>query len=402
MAEVIMPKMGDAMTEGRIVRWKKRPGEPVARGDPLAEIETDKVNVDIEAEEAGVLLQILVEEGQSAPVGAPIAIIGAAGEEIPTAAARPSPPAAAPAPAPAPAAPSPAPPVPAGVRAERVKASPLARKLAEEHGIDLTQVRGTGPGGRITREDVEAAIAAAARPAAPAPAADYEVLPLTRIRQTIARRMTESTQQAPHFYITMEVVMDEALRLRQHLNQALGATPPVSVNDLVLKAVALALRAHPALNSALVEGAIRRYRRVNLAVAVALPEGLIAPVVHDCDRLSLTEIAARTTELGERARSGRLRPEDYEGGTFTVSNLGMFGDVDSFAAIINPPHAGILAVGRALPRPVVRDGQIVPATTMKVTLSADHRVTDGAEAARFLAEVKRLLENPLLLVLDRR
>ncbi|MDQ7820707.1 MAG: dihydrolipoamide acetyltransferase family protein [Armatimonadota bacterium] len=402
MAEVIMPKMGDAMTEGRIVRWKKRPGEPVARGDPLAEIETDKVNVDIEAEEAGVLLQILVEEGQSAPVGAPIAIIGAAGEEIPTAAARPSPPAAAPAPAPAPAAPSPAPPVPAGARAERVKASPLARKLAEEHGIDLTQVRGTGPGGRITREDVEAAIAAAARPAAPAPAADYEVLPLTRIRQTIARRMTESTQQAPHFYITMEVVMDEALRLRQHLNQALGATPPVSVNDLVLKAVALALRAHPALNSALVEGAIRRYRRVNLAVAVALPEGLIAPVVHDCDRLSLTEIAARTTELGERARSGRLRPEDYEGGTFTVSNLGMFGDVDSFAAIINPPHAGILAVGRALPRPVVRDGQIVPATTMKVTLSADHRVTDGAEAARFLAEVKRLLENPLLLVLDRR
>ncbi|MDR7507850.1 MAG: dihydrolipoamide acetyltransferase family protein, partial [Armatimonadota bacterium] len=380
----------------------KRPGEPVARGDPLAEIETDKVNVDIEAEEAGVLLQILVEEGQSAPVGAPIAIIGAAGEEIPTAAARPSPPAAAPAPAPAPAAPSPAPPVPAGARAERVKASPLARKLAEEHGIDLTQVRGTGPGGRITREDVEAAIAAAARPAAPAPAADYEVLPLTRIRQTIARRMTESTQQAPHFYITMEVVMDEALRLRQHLNQALGATPPVSVNDLVLKAVALALRAHPALNSALVEGAIRRYRRVNLAVAVALPEGLIAPVVHDCDRLSLTEIAARTTELGERARSGRLRPEDYEGGTFTVSNLGMFGDVDSFAAIINPPHAGILAVGRALPRPVVRDGQIVPATTMKVTLSADHRVTDGAEAARFLAEVKRLLENPLLLVLDRR
>ncbi|MDR7403272.1 MAG: dihydrolipoamide acetyltransferase family protein [Armatimonadota bacterium] len=283
-----------------------------------------------------------------------------------------------------------------------MKASPLARKLAEEHGIDLTQVRGTGPGGRITREDVEAAIAAAARPAAPAPAADYEVLPLTRIRQTIARRMTESTQQAPHFYITMEVVMDEALRLRQHLNQALGATPPVSVNDLVLKAVALALRAHPALNSALVEGAIRRYRRVNLAVAVALPEGLIAPVVHDCDRLSLTEIAARTTELGERARSGRLRPEDYEGGTFTVSNLGMFGDVDSFAAIINPPHAGILAVGRALPRPVVRDGQIVPATTMKVTLSADHRVTDGAEAARFLAEVKRLLENPLLLVLDRR
>ncbi|MDR7509814.1 MAG: dihydrolipoamide acetyltransferase family protein [Armatimonadota bacterium] len=402
MAEVIMPKMGDAMTEGRIVRWKKRPGEPVARGDPLAEIETDKVNVDIEAEEAGVLLQILVEEGQAAPVGAPIAIIGAAGEEIPTAAARPSPPAAAPAPAPAPAAPSPAPPVPAGARAERVKASPLARKLAEEHGIDLTQVRGTGPGGRITREDVEAAIAAAARPAAPAPAADYEVLPLTRIRQTIARRMTESTQQAPHFYITMEVVMDEALRLRQHLNQALGATPPVSVNDLVLKAVALALRAHPALNSALVEGAIRRYRRVNLAVAVALPEGLIAPVVHDCDRLSLTEIAARTTELGERARSGRLRPEDYEGGTFTVSNLGMFGDVDSFAAIINPPHAGILAVGRALPRPVVRDGQIVPATTMKVTLSADHRVTDGAEAARFLAEVKRLLENPLLLVLDRR
>jgi pyruvate dehydrogenase E2 component (dihydrolipoamide acetyltransferase) len=402
MAEVIMPKMGDAMTEGRIVRWKKRPGEAVAQGEPLAEIETDKVNVDIEAEEAGVLLQILVEEGRSAPVGAPIALIGPPGQPVPAPAAAPPPPA----PAAASAAAPPSPATPSGAPAaraapERVKASPLARKLAEEHGLDLTQVRGTGPGGRITKEDVEAAIAASARPAvaAPAAAADYDVVPLTRIRQTIARRMTESKQQAPHFYVTTEVVMDEALRLRQQLNQALQVSPPVSVNDLVVKAVALALRAHPALNSALVEGAIRRYRRVNIAIAVALPEGLIAPVVHDCDRLSLVEIAARTTDLGERARTGRLRPGDYEGGTFTVSNLGMFGDIDSFAAIINPPHTGILAVGRALPRPVVREGHVVPATTMKLTLSADHRVTDGAEAARFLAEVKRLLETPVLLVL---
>src|SRR5438128_2073418 len=432
-----MPKMGDAMTEGKMLKWKKRPGEPVAKGEPIAEIETDKVNVDIEAEEAGVLLQILVDEGKSAPIGASIAEIGAPGQKVqprvaaPTAPRGPAP-AAAPPTASRPA--TSATPAPSEA-ADRLKVSPLARKLAAEHAIDLTAVRGSGPEGRITKEDIEALVAAGTRPkpapspstvlragkvegpapgqaAAPAPPGspavrqiegDVESVPLSRIRQTIGRRMAESKQRAPHSYVTMEVDMDDALGARRQLNETLGDRGKVSVNDFVLKAASLALRKFGNLNSALAEGAIRRFRRINMALAVALPEGLIAPVIHDCDRLSLVEIAARAKELGERARAGRLRPEDLEGGTFTVSNLGIFGDVDSFVAIINPPHTGILAVGKAMPRPVVvRDGQIVAATTMKLTLSADHRVTDGAEAAQYLNEVKRLLENPLLLVLEQR
>ena len=436
MADVIMPKMGDAMTEGKVLKWKKRPGEPVAKGEPIAEIETDKVNVDIEAEEAGVLLQILVDEGKSAPIGASIAEIGAPGQKVQPRVAAPTGP---PGPAPAAAPPSASRPATSATpapseAADRLKVSPLARKLAAEHAIDLTAIRGSGPEGRITKEDIEALVAAGARPkpapspstalragkvegpapgpaAAPAPPGsaavrqiegDVESVPLSRIRQTIGRRMAESKQQAPHFYVTMEVGMDDALGARRQLNETLGDHGKVSVNDFVLKAASLALRKFGNLNSALAESAIRRFRRINMALAVALPEGLIAPVIHDCDRLSLVEIAARAKELGERARAGRLRPEDLEGGTFTVSNLGMFGDVDSFVAIINPPHTGILAVGKAMPRPVVRDGQIVAATTMKLTLSADHRVTDGAEAAQYLNEVKRLLENPLLLVLEQR
>ncbi len=407
MADVIMPKMGDAMTEGKILKWRKRPGDPVAKGEPIAEIETDKVNVDIEAEEGGVLLQILVDEGASAPVGANIAVIGAPGQKVQPRPAssrveRTSAPVQPPA-SPAPTRQTPAPPTSAaaGEAGDRLIASPLARKVADEHGIDLTTVRGTGPDGRITKEDVEALVAAAAssRPAT-ALGADYEPVPLSRIRQTIARRMTESKQQAPHFYVTVEASMDDALRARQELNETLPDRGKVSVNDFALRAAALALRKFPNLNSALVDGAVRRYRRVNMAMAVALPDGLIAPVIHDCDRLALPEIAARTKDLGERARAGRLRPEDFEGGTFTVSNLGMFGDIDSFIAIINPPHTGILAVGKAMPQAVVRNGLIAAATTMKLTLSADHRVTDGAEAAQYLHEVKRLLENPRLLFLQ--
>jgi len=408
MAEVIMPKMGDAMTEGKVIKWKKRPGDPVRKGEPIAEIETDKVNVDLEAEEAGVLAEILVDEGKTAPVGASIAVIGAPGQQarprpVPGAPEQPAPgPAAGPQPASAPPRTAPPPSQPASGLSERVKASPLARKLAAERGIDLAAMTGTGPDGRITKEDVEALIASrpAGRPGPPAaPGAEYDVIPLSRIRQTIARRMSESKQQAPHFYVTVEVGMDEALRARRQLNETLTEGQKVSVNDFVLKAAALALRKYPNLNSALVEGALRRYRRVNMAIAVALPEGLIAPVIHDCDRLALPEIAARAKDVGDRARAGRLRPEDYEGGTFTVSNLGMFGDIDSFVAIINPPHTAILAVGRAMPSAVARNGRVEAATTMKLTLSADHRVTDGAEAAQYLGEVKRLLENPLLLIL---
>jgi len=412
VADVIMPKMGDAMTEGKVLKWRKRPGDSIAKGEAIAEIETDKVNVDIEAEEGGVLLEILVDEGKSAPVGASIAVIGAPGQKVQP---RPlSAPAAQPAPAPAPVAAGPARPTPAAAAAvpteatDRLKVSPLARKLAAEHAIDLATVRGSGPDGRITKEDIEALVTAGTRPKpTPGPAApptapsgpDVESVPLSRIRQTIGRRMTESKQQAPHFYVTVEVGMDEALRVRQQLNETLDDRGKVSVNDFVLKSASLALRKFSNLNSSLADAAVRRFRRINMALAVALPEGLIAPVIHDCDRLTLAEIAARAKDLGERARSGHLRPEDLEGGTFTVSNLGMFGDVDSFVAIINPPHTGILAIGKAMPRAVVRGGQIAAATTMKITLSADHRVTDGAEAAQYLNEVKRLLENPLLLVL---
>src|SRR5256712_1148805 len=410
-----MPKMGDAMTEGKVLNWKKRPGDPIAKGEAIAEIETDKVNVDIEAEEGGVLLEILVDEGKSAPVGASIAVIGAPGQKVQPGAL--SVPAAQPEPGTAPAtvAAGPARPTPAAAAAvpteatDRLKVSPLARKLAAEHAIDLATVRGSGPDGRITKEDIEALVTAGTRPKpTPGPAApptapsgpDVESVPLSRIRQTIGRRMTESKQQAPHFYVTVEVGMDEALRVRQQLNETLDDRGKVSVNDFVLKAASLALRKFPNLNSSLADAAVRRFRRINMALAVALSEGLIAPVIHDCDRLTLAEIAARAKDLGERARSGHLRPEDLEGGTFTVSNLGMFGDVDSFVAIINPPHTGILAIGKATPRAVVRGGQIAAATTMKITLSADHRVTDGAEGAQYLNEVKRLLENPLLLVLE--
>ncbi|HVH32143.1 MAG TPA: dihydrolipoamide acetyltransferase family protein [bacterium] len=408
MAEVIMPKMGDAMTEGKVLKWRKRPGDPVAKGEALAEIETDKVNVDIEAEEAGVLLTILVPEGQTVAVGTNIAVIGAPGQKVtPAAAPGPSPAAKATTPAPPPSAPArpSASPLSRTDVADRVKASPLARNLALEHGIDLTTVHGTGPDGRITKEDVEALIATAARPtptAPPAPGAEgeFEAIPLTKMRQTIAKRMSQSKQQAAHFYVTVEVDMDAALRARQQLNAA-QTGGKLSVNDLVVKAAALALRQYPNLNSALIEGTIRRYKRINVAIAVALPEGLIAPVVHDTDRLSLAEVAGKIHDLGERARAGHLHPEDYNGGTFTVSNLGMFGDVDNFIAIINPPQTAILAVGKALPHAVVRKGQIVAAIMMKLTLSADHRVTDGAEAAQYLQELKRLLETPDLVVREK-
>lgn len=405
MAEVIMPKMGDAMEEGKILKWKKRPGDRVAKGEPIAEIETDKVNVDIEAEDSGVLLTILVPEGQTVPVGTNIAVIGSPGQKVspppapsPGLAAKPT----TPTPPPTASARPPGPPVTRTDVADRVKASPLARNLAAEHGIDLATVHGTGPDGRITKEDIEALVATATQPAPAAPPApgaegEFDAIPLTKMRQTIARRMSQSKQQAAHFYVTVEVDMDAALRARQQLNAA-QTGGKVSVNDMVVKAAALTLRQYPNLNSALIDGTIRRYRRINVAIAISLPEGLIAPVVHDTDRLPLAELAGKIHDLGERARAGHLRPEDYSGGTFTVSNLGMFGDVDSFIAIINPPQTAILAVGKAIPHAVVRTGQIVAATMMKLTLSADHRVTDGAEATQYLQEVKRLLEAPDLVV----
>jgi pyruvate dehydrogenase E2 component (dihydrolipoamide acetyltransferase) len=394
MAEVIMPKMGDAMTEGKVVAWRKREGERVQAGEVLAEIETDKVNVEIEAEASGTL-HITVPEGQAVPVGTVIAYINGP----PARAAAPTPQA----PSPAPAAPKPELP-PAEEPAGRVKASPLARKLAAEHGVDLREVKGTGPGGRVVERDVlawveERAAQPAARPA-PAPAeADYEDIPLSRMRQAIARVVVQSKQQIPHFYVTTEVDVGRALELRAQVQEAFGEDERLSVNDLILKATALALRRFPDLNSQVLDDrTVRRHRRVHLGIMVATPDGLVVPVLRDADRLPLRELAREARRLVEGARAKRLRQEDTTGATFSVSNLGMY-DVTHFVAIIQPPQAGILAVGRAQERPVVREGQVVVRPILQLTVSADHRITDGVGAAEFLAEVKRLLENPLLLLL---
>jgi pyruvate dehydrogenase E2 component (dihydrolipoamide acetyltransferase) len=391
MVDVIMPKMGDAMTEGRVLRWIKQPGEAVKKGEPLAEIETDKVNVDLESEEDGTLAEILVPDGEVAVVGAPIARLAGPGEDATAA----KPPRVKRAPA-----------ADTGA-AEPVRASPLARRLAAEYGIPLSSIPGTGPDGRITKEDVETAHAGQRRAAAePAPRPAAAVLPpaaaagdvpLSRMRQTISRRMTDSKQRAPHIYLTVSIDMDAALALRRQLNDGAPDDAKISVNDMVVRAAALALRKVPALNATFTGEAIRHNADVNISIGIALPDGLIAPTVYHCDRKSLWEIAADARALAERARAGRLRAEDLTGGTFTISNLGMFG-VEVFSAIINPPQAAILAIGAARPQPVVRDGQIVAATIMQVTCSADHRVTDGAEVANYLAELKRLLEHPVWLV----
>ncbi|MBM3470387.1 MAG: 2-oxo acid dehydrogenase subunit E2 [Armatimonadetes bacterium] len=387
MAEVIMPKMGDAMTEGKVIRWMKQPGDPVTQGEAIAEIETDKVNVSLEAEWDGVLTEVLVPAGEVAAVGAPIALLARSGEQTGPTSVK-----------------TPIERVAATDTAARVRASPLARKMAAAHGISLSAIPGTGPEGRITKEDVEAAVAAlratASRAAAGPGAAPATEIPLTRMRQTIARRMTESKQQAPHFYISVSVAVDDALALRRQLNDGRSEAEKVSINDLIVKAAALALVRFPNLNAVFADGAVRRLSEVNVSVAVALPEGLIVPTLYDCVRKPVWQIAVEARGLADRARTGRLRPEDLVGGTFTVSNLGMF-DVDAFAAIINPPQAAILAVGTARPQAVVREGRLAVATVMQATLSADHRVTDGVEAARFLGEIRRLLENPVALVIER-
>jgi pyruvate dehydrogenase E2 component (dihydrolipoamide acetyltransferase) len=444
MPTVIMPKMGDAMEEGTLLRWLKQVGDEVAVGEPLAEIETDKVSLEIEATEAGVLSQTHVAEGATVPIGTPIATIGEeSAEAAPAAAAQPAvaeeathaeQPAAQPAEAPAAAASAggangrTAPPVPAERPAapvaapatsgsgERLRASPLVKRLAAEHGIDLSTVSGSGPGGRIVRDDIAALLTGApsAVPApvegraAPAPAAAAPLrlfdLPdrpagapreLSKIRRTTGRRMAESKAAAPHFYVTSEVDMVPAAALREQINAQVGDDAgKVSFNDLIVKAAALALREFPNLNASLENDLLVEHPNIDVNVAVAIQDGLIAPFVPDADQKGLVTIARMTKDLIGRARNGGLTPDEYQGGTFTISNLGMF-DVEEFIAIINPPQAAILAVGSIKNVPVVQDGEIVPGKRMNLTLSADHRVTDGAEVARFLQVVKRYLENPL-------
>ena len=389
------------------------------RGEVIADIETDKATVEFEAYTGGVLGRIIAQEGIAIPVGELIAIITDPGEAVPDAV--PAAPAAAPAPAPEPASPPPAPepappvapaPAPAPASSDgQVRASPIARRLARERGIDLSLVTGTGPNGRITERDIESYQPAApeltpapAAAPAPAPAAQPGAAPadsrieLSRMRQTIARVTSDSKSSAPHFYVTAEIDMGKAMSLRRDVNDAADPDNRVSVNDLMVKACALALAKHPKFNSFFRGDHLEVHGAMNIGIAIALESGLILPGVSNCESKSLLEIAAATKDLISRANSGTLRNEEYSSTTFSISNMGMF-DVESFTAIIYPPHAAILAVGSVKQQPVVRDGELTVGTMMKATLSTDHRVADGAEAAQFLMEIKRVLENPVSLLL---
>lgn len=446
MKTVEMPKMGDTMEEGKILRWIKHEGDAVKKGDSLAEVETDKVNIEIEAFASGVLRKILVPEGDSAPIGSGIALIGALDEPLPdglptsageaangkTAA---SPAANAPAPAPTTASTQPSPAAqnstavvsdaPSTQDAQtsgRIFISPLARRFAEERSIDYAHIRGTGPNGRIIKLDVEAVLGQAqpapvastdapvgtrfiaSVPTASAPTIDTgEVveIPLTAMRRTIARRLSQSMQTAPHFYLTSVIDTGKLAELRKQINAYAASNPSpvkVSFNDLIIKAVARSLVKMPQVNVSFAEDKLLQKKSVHIGMAVALEQGLIVPVIHNADRTGILDIARESQRLAEAARTGKLRPEEFSGGTFTVSNLGMF-DVESFTAVINPPESAILAIGSITPTPVVADGQVVVRDRMKVTLSSDHRAIDGATAARFLQEVKRLLEEPFGLLL---
>jgi pyruvate dehydrogenase E2 component (dihydrolipoyllysine-residue acetyltransferase) len=450
VAKVVMPKLSEAMETGKIIRWLKKEGDRVQGGDILAEVETDKADVEMEAFGAGVLRKILVPAGERAPVGTLIGVIAEPGDDIasalssapaPAPAAGPAVPSAQPAPAAAtserpaavppqprsedpattrPAAaeaaaapvaqsttpvraeatPAPAPAAPGGASGERVKASPLAKKIAAQSGVDLKVIQGSGPGGRIIRRDVEAA-ASTARPATVSPAAaaggpEFEDVPMSQMRAIIAKRMPLAKAPVPHFYVTSEVAMDRAWELREELN-ALEGQPKISVNDLVVRACALALLEHPGVNASFQGESIRLHRRAHIGIAVALDEGLITPVLRDCQAKSLAQIAVEARDLAERARVRKLRASELSGATFSISNLGMF-DVAAFSAIINPPEGAILAVGSVRRVPVVDGEAVTVGRRMALTISCDHRVMDGAMGARFLQDLKRLLEEPLCLL----
>ena len=405
---VVMPQMGYDMREGTVVRWYKQEGETVDRGEVIADIETDKATVEFEAYTGGVLGRIVAEAGIAVPVGELIAIITEPGEAVPEVAAAPAPaaPAAAPVPTATPAPePAPATAAPPPSADGEVRASPIARRLARERGIDLALVTGTGPNGRITERDVESYQPPAAAPtpapapaAAPAAASADSRIELSRMRQTIARVTSDSKSTAPHFYVTAEIDMGKAMQLRRDVNDEADPENRVSVNDLMVKACALALANHPKFNSFFRGDHLEVHGAMNIGIAIALESGLILPGVSNCESKSLLQIAAATKDLIARANSGTLRNEEYSSTTFSISNMGMF-DVESFTAIIYPPHAAILAVGSVKEQPVVRDGQLAVGTMMKATLSTDHRVADGAEAAQFLMEIKRVLENPVSLLL---
>jgi len=415
---VLMPRLSDTMTEGVIAGWQKNVGDTVKKGEVLADIETDKATMELESYKDGILLYQGAKAGEKILVNDLLCVIGAAGTNVdaivaavkngatataPAATAPAASPAAAPA-APAPTTAAPAPQV--VVNEGRIFASPLARKMAEERGIDLKYVKGTGDNGRITKFDIDGYVPAAASAAAPTMGASasafvqsaqqgvvsFEDQPVSQMRKTIARRLSESLFTAPHFYITMTIDMDAAVAARAKINEV--APVKISFNDMVVKATALSLKQHPKINSSWLGDTIRTNHHVNIGIAVAVDEGLLVPVVRFADTKSLSEIGVTVKGFAQKAKDKKLQPADWEGSTFTISNLGMFG-VDEFTAIINPPDACILAVGGIAQVPVVKNGQVVPGNVMKVTLSCDHRVVDGATGAAFLQTLKSLLEEPL-------
>jgi pyruvate dehydrogenase E2 component (dihydrolipoamide acetyltransferase) len=408
MPEVQMPRLSDTMQEGVLGRWLKKEGDLIHKGDVIAEIETDKATMELEAYDEGPLTALLVTEGTTVPIGQPIAIIGE-GVSVTTAPSAPDTPDTYGAPVPStpvPSTPVPSTPAPSTIVTGQ-RASPLVRKMAHDQGIDLHTVAGTGPHGRIVRADIEPVVAS--RPGAPQAVpvlttaatppsrTDDDEVPLTAIRRVTARRLTESAA-VPHFYLTSVVDAERLLAFRADINAALADTDgKVSVTDLLVRACAVVLRAHPQVNSSWAGDKILHHRGVHIGVAVATDEGLIVPVVRDTDRKTLREIAAEARALAERAHAGTLATPEFSGGTFTISNLGMYA-VDHFTALINPPEAAILAVGAATPEPVVRDGEVVVRSILKLTLSVDHRVVDGAPAAAFLREIKEVLQEPLRIV----
>jgi pyruvate dehydrogenase E2 component (dihydrolipoyllysine-residue acetyltransferase) len=415
MPIITMPKLSDTMVEGTIARWKKKQGDTVETGDILAEVETDKATMEMEAFDDGVLKEIYVPDGGVAKVGEKIALVLAEGESPDGAGAAPAAKEeAAPAaqPAESKAAPAPAAPAPAAPSGTRVKASPLARKIAAERGIGLDAIQGSGPGGRVVAKDIpeKGAAPAAAAPAAAAPAAAPKIqavpgegdkrVPLTGMRRVIAERLLASKTQLPHFYLTIEVDASSLMRLRKELNSANEAAglPKLTVNDFILLAVARAASSHPYINASWAGDAIIQYASVNISVAVAVDEGLVTPVIRDANKLSLKEISAAVKDLAKRARDKKLKPEEYQGGTITVSTLGAYG-IEQFFAIINPPQAAILAIGAIVKKPVVNaKGEIVVGERMAISLSGDHRVVDGAVGSEYLGTLRKLIENPALML----
>ncbi|MFT9296493.1 MAG: pyruvate dehydrogenase complex dihydrolipoamide acetyltransferase [Gluconobacter sp.] len=406
--DILMPALSPTMTEGKLARWLKNEGDKVSAGDVIAEIETDKATMEVEAVDEGILGRILVQEGvEGVAVNTPIAILVEEGEDVPAASSGQTPAIAASVAEPVAAASAPAPSAkaaPPKESSERIFVSPLAKRMAKERGIALGTLNGTGPNGRILKRDVEKGGNAAPAAAKPVPAAPIAVegditrVPNSTMRKVIARRLTESKTQVPHFYVSVDIELDALLALRSKLNATAEENSfKLSVNDMMIKAVGLALKKVPGLNVQFTDSETLHFENVDISMAVSIPEGLITPIIRNADLKSLREISREAKDLAKRARAGKLKPEEFQGGTFSISNMGMFG-VRDFAAIINPPQAGILAIASGEKRAVIRGDQLAIATVMTATLSVDHRAVDGALGAQWLNALRDIVQNPYTLV----